>query len=99
MAIAQQHKDFCNQYTRARDIQADVLFDEIHQIADTPQKGTKTARRGEGIIRLSKRPKGMLGDLVDPAHYPSLAAFCARAEELPAFRAAPPIDGVTAPAD
>ena len=32
----------------ARDIQADVLFDEIHQIADTPQKGTKTVRRGEG---------------------------------------------------
>ena len=34
--------------TAARDIQADVLFDEIHQIADTPQKGTKTVRRGEG---------------------------------------------------
>jgi glutathione S-transferase len=43
--------------------------------------------------------QGMLGDLVDPALYPSLAAFGARAEELPAFRAAPPIDGVTAPAD
>ena len=45
---AEQHKDFCNQYILARDIQADVLFDEIHQIADTPQKGTKTVRRGEG---------------------------------------------------
>ena len=45
---AEQHKNFCNQYIRARDIQADVLFDEIHQIADTPQKGTKTVRRGEG---------------------------------------------------
>jgi glutathione S-transferase len=43
--------------------------------------------------------QGMLGDLVDPALYPSLAAFGARAEELPAFRTAPPIDGVTAPAD
>jgi hypothetical protein len=41
----------------------------------------------------------MLADLVDPALYPTLAAFGARAEELPAFRAAPPIDGVTAPAD
>ena len=41
-------RDFRNQYIRARDIQADVLFDEIHQIADTPQKGTKTVRRGEG---------------------------------------------------
>ena len=43
--------------------------------------------------------EGMLADLVDPALYPRLAAFGARAEELPAFRAAPPIDGVTAPAD
>ena len=43
--------------------------------------------------------QGMLGDLVDPALYPSLASFGARAEDLPAFRAAPPIDGVTAPAD
>jgi hypothetical protein len=46
--LAEEHKDFSNQYSRARDIQADVLFDEIHQIADTPQKGTKTVRRGEG---------------------------------------------------
>ena len=45
---AERHKDFCNQYIRARDIQADVLFDEIHQIADTPKKGTKTVRKGEG---------------------------------------------------
>ena len=45
---AEQHKDFCKQYILARDIQANVLFDEIHQIADTPQKGTKTVRRGEG---------------------------------------------------
>jgi glutathione S-transferase len=42
---------------------------------------------------------GMLADLVDPASYPRLAAFSARAEQLPGFRAAPPIDGVTAPAD
>jgi hypothetical protein len=46
--LAEGHKDFSNQYSRARGIQADVLFDEIHQIADTPQKGTKTVRRGEG---------------------------------------------------
>ena len=30
--------------------------------------------------------------------YPNLAAFCARAEVLPAFRAAPPEDGATASA-
>ena len=46
--MGEQHKDFSNQYSRARRIQADVLFDEIHQIAGTPQKGTKTVRRGEG---------------------------------------------------
>src|SRR5271168_2032411 len=43
--LAEQHKDFCNQYIRARDIQADVLFDEIHQITDTQQKGAKTVRK------------------------------------------------------
>jgi glutathione S-transferase len=43
--------------------------------------------------------KNMIGDVFDPAPYPRFAAFTARAEDLPAFRAAPPIDGVTAPAD
>jgi glutathione S-transferase len=41
--------------------------------------------------------QGLLADIVDPARYPKLAAFCVRAESLPAFRAAPPIDGVVAP--
>jgi hypothetical protein len=45
MAMGRRTQGF---HIRARDIQADVLFDEIHQIADTPQKGTKTVRRGEG---------------------------------------------------
>jgi glutathione S-transferase len=40
----------------------------------------------------------MLADVVDKARYARLAAFCARAEELPAFRAAPALDGVSAPA-
>ncbi|RBP09171.1 glutathione S-transferase [Roseiarcus fermentans] len=39
---------------------------------------------------------GTIGDLVDVAPYPNLAAFAARAEALPAFRAAPAVDGVTA---
>jgi glutathione S-transferase len=39
----------------------------------------------------------LLADLVDEARHPRLAAFCARAEALPAFRAAPPLDGVMAP--
>ena len=40
----------------------------------------------------------VLGDLVDTGRYPNLGAFCARAEALPAFRAAPPEDGATASA-
>ncbi len=39
----------------------------------------------------------LLADVVDKARYPRLAAFCARAEALPAFLAAPALDGVTAP--
>ena len=36
------------------------------------------------------------GDLVDTRPYANLSAFCARAEALPAFRAAPAEDGVEA---
>ncbi len=39
----------------------------------------------------------LLADLVDKARHPRLAAFCARGEELPAFCAAPALDGATAP--
>ena len=35
---------------------------------------------------------------VETSRYPNLRAFCARAEALPAFRAAPPEDGATASA-
>jgi glutathione S-transferase len=38
----------------------------------------------------------LLADVVDTSRYPNLAAFCARAEALPTFRAAPPEDGATA---
>ncbi|HEY3620988.1 MAG TPA: glutathione S-transferase N-terminal domain-containing protein [Roseiarcus sp.] len=40
----------------------------------------------------------ILGDLVETSLYPNLGAFYARAEALPAFRAAPPEDGATASA-
>jgi glutathione S-transferase len=40
--------------------------------------------------------EGILADLVETKRYPNLAGFCARAEALPAFRAAPPQDGVQA---
>jgi glutathione S-transferase len=42
--------------------------------------------------------EGVLADIVEARRYPNLAAFSARAEALPAFRAAPPEDGVTAAA-
>ena len=38
----------------------------------------------------------LLGDVVDTGRYPNLGAFSARAEALPAFRAAPAVDGATA---
>jgi glutathione S-transferase len=42
--------------------------------------------------------QSVLGDLVETSRFPNLGAFCARAEALPAFRAAPPEDGATASA-
>jgi glutathione S-transferase len=41
--------------------------------------------------------QAVLADVVETSRYPNLGAFCARAEALPAFRAAPPEDGATAP--
>ena len=40
--------------------------------------------------------QSLLADVAETSRYPNLAAFCARAETLPAFRAAPAEDGVTA---
>ena len=40
--------------------------------------------------------RSLLADVVDAGRYANLGAFCARAEALPAFRAAPPEDGATA---
>jgi glutathione S-transferase len=39
----------------------------------------------------------LLADVIDTGRYPNLGAFSARAEALPAFRAAPAVDGVFAP--
>jgi len=41
----------------------------------------------------------VLSEPVDLGRYPNLAEFSSRAEALPAFRAAPPRDGVTAPVE
>lgn len=40
--------------------------------------------------------RSCLADVVETGRYPNLGAFCARAEALQAFRAAPPEDGATA---
>ena len=39
---------FREQYARARDVQADVLFDEMHHIADTQVIGVKTVKKPTG---------------------------------------------------
>lgn len=41
------HKEFADQYTRARETQADTLFDEILSIADDGRNDTYQAENGE----------------------------------------------------
>jgi hypothetical protein len=41
---------FREQYARAREMQADAIFDEILHIADTPLIGTKTKESSDGKI-------------------------------------------------
>ena len=40
------HKEFAEQYARAREVQADTLFDEILEIADNGQNDTYTDENG-----------------------------------------------------
>ena len=44
------NEEFSEQYARARETQADALFDEILDIADTPMIGEKTKADKEGNI-------------------------------------------------
>lgn len=49
------HDEFRDQYARAREAQADVLFDEILDIANTPIEGTKTKLDKDGkVVEISK---------------------------------------------
>ena len=41
--------DFREQYAHAREAQAEALFDEIIEIADTPQIGQKTVSKATGV--------------------------------------------------
>lgn len=44
-----QIESFREQYARAREAQADALFDEILDIADTPQVGQKSVSKATGL--------------------------------------------------
>lgn len=53
-----KYPDFSENYTRAREQQADLLADEIIQIADTPQEGTKTKSTAAGV-------EVVIGDMIE----------------------------------
>jgi hypothetical protein len=44
-----EHDDFAKRYAHSRDAQADVLFDEMLHIADTPLNGVKTVTKPNGV--------------------------------------------------
>ena len=44
-----EHADFAKKYVHARTAQADVLFDEMLHIADTPVVGLKTITKASGV--------------------------------------------------
>jgi hypothetical protein len=54
----QDNEEFRNQYTRAREIQAEFYAEEIVSIADTPQIGVKTKESEDGI-------ETMTGDMIE----------------------------------
>lgn len=53
------HDLFRDQYARARETQADALFDEILAIADTPQIGEKRKIKEDGGVEVST------GDMIE----------------------------------
>lgn len=52
-------QDFCDQYARAREAQADTLFDEILHISNTPVVGEKTKTDKDGNVETST------GDMIE----------------------------------
>jgi glutathione S-transferase len=68
--------------------------------SELPKSGWISGELGLGDISAACAfgfTQDILADVVDTSRYPNLGEFCARAEALAAFRAAPPRDGVTAP--
>lgn len=69
--------------------------------AELPRSGWIAGELGVADITVACAfgfTQSLLADVVETGRYPNLAAFSARAEALPTFRAAPPEDGVTASA-
>lgn len=50
---------FRDMYARAREAQADAIFDEILDIANTPQVGSKTKTTGENVVETTT------GDMIE----------------------------------
>lgn len=73
--------------------QLDVGLEQLDRAA--PLEGWLTGELGLADITAAcayRFTQVALAEIVDPARFPALAAFSARAEALPAFRAAPPAD-------
>jgi hypothetical protein len=50
----QQDDDLCKRYARARADQAQVMADEITQIADTTQEGVITTEKADGSVEIKR---------------------------------------------
>ncbi|MND22655.1 hypothetical protein D3C80_130380 [compost metagenome] len=53
------NSEFSERYARAREVQADTLFDEVLSIADTPQIGEKRKIKEDGGVEVST------GDMIE----------------------------------
>lgn len=54
-----EYAEFCAQYARAREAQADILADEIIDLADICRQGSKTTKKANGDIET------VTGDMVE----------------------------------
>ena len=54
-----RNPDFADQYARACEMRADYVFDEMFEIADTPQLGVKTVTKPDGSVETTE------GDMIE----------------------------------
>lgn len=54
--------EFSDMYARAREVQADALFDEVLQLADTPQMGKRMKKTGKGKSAVIEE---VTGDMIE----------------------------------